>query len=61
MSENTTFAESRSRKSNLGVKWVRSNNTTYLCPTSELRSLRDASDEDLRRICMDESHNPQND
>ncbi len=41
------------------TKWIRSKQTgnTYVCP---INVPRDASEEELRRLCVDESHNPQN-
>lgn len=56
-----TYEEARNRKSTLGLKWVRSNQSTYLCPIGGLDNIRNASEEELRRICIDESFNPQND
>ena len=55
--------EIRATKSNLGYSWVQSasSGATYLCPAGSAGSLRSASDEELRRVCVDESNNPQND
>ena len=41
------------------TKWIRSQQTgnTYVCP---INVAPDASEEELRRRCVDESHNPQN-
>jgi len=56
------FEEIKNRKADLGYRWIRSTSgTTYLCPTSRFAELRDASDEELRATCIDESLNPQND
>jgi hypothetical protein len=57
------YEESKERKANVGVKWVKANDSesTYLCNTSDLKNLREMSDAELRSICLDESHNPQND
>jgi len=35
--------------------------TSYLCPLAALNRLSDPKEEDLKRICVDESENPQND
>jgi hypothetical protein len=61
MSDNI-FQESRERKANVGVKWVKAedSNMTYLCNASDLKGLREMSDAELRKICLDESRNPQN-
>ena len=56
-----TYEEARNRKSDLGLKWVRTSHSAYLCPIGGLDDIRDASEEELRRICIDESLNPQND
>jgi hypothetical protein len=49
---------------NLAPKWrgeADDSGNTYLCPTDRLSGLRGRSDAELRSICVDESHNPQND
>jgi hypothetical protein len=52
--------ETRTRKINFGINWVKSESgTTYLCPAGE--DFSNASEEELRDRCVDESHNPQND
>ncbi len=49
-------------KSSIGVKWVKgSSGNTYLCPAGSLTSPEEPSEEELKRICVDESSNPQND
>jgi len=46
----------------IGIKWIKSNSgRTYLCPVDAADKLRNASDDDLRNLCQDESENPQND
>ena len=57
------FEEARERKAGIGLKWIKASDSdsTYLCPTDKLENLREASDQALRAICVDESHNPQND
>ena len=61
--KNAVYQESKARKSSVGVKWIKADDSdsTYLCNTSDLSSLRERSDSELRKICLDESHNPQND
>jgi hypothetical protein len=52
--------ETRARKINLGINWVKTQNgTTYLCPAGE--DFSSASEAELRTRCVNESHNPQND
>ena len=49
-------------KKELGVKWVKGDSgTTYLCPTAALKRLSDPKEADLKKICVEESENPQND
>jgi len=49
-------------KRELGVKWVKAKSgNTYLCPTASLARLQKPTEEDLKKICVDESKNPQND
>ncbi len=46
----------------IGVKWVKgASGTTYLCPVAALDRLDSPSEDDLKKICVDESDNPQND
>jgi len=46
----------------IGVKWVRAESgTSYLCPVVVFERLSNPKEEDLKRICVDESENPQND
>lgn len=51
-------------KKELGVKWVKAESgTSYLCPVVAFERLGTASprEDDLKKICVDESKNPQND
>lgn len=42
-------------------KWIKADSgETYLCPVDRLKDLKDATEDDLRSICVDESFNPQN-
>ena len=52
--------ETRSRKITLGTNWIKAESgNTYLCPTGE--DFSNASEDELRARCLDESQNPQND
>ncbi|HSL19114.1 MAG TPA: hypothetical protein VLB51_14510 [Methylomirabilota bacterium] len=54
------FEEIRMRKINLGTNWVKSESgNTYLCPIGA--DVTGLSDDELRKLCIEESHNPQND
>jgi hypothetical protein len=57
------FEETRDRKARLGMSWIKSSDSgnTFLCPAGAAGSLRSASDEQLRELCVEESGNPQND
>ena len=49
-------------KKELSVKWVKGESgNTYLCPVAALSRLENPGEADLRKICVDESQNPQND
>jgi hypothetical protein len=49
-------------KRELSVKWVKGGSgNTYLCPVNALDRIDSPSEDDLKRICVDESENPQND
>ena len=48
-------------KREISVKWIKGESgTTYLCPTKSLGRLDNPTEDDLKRICVDESDNPQN-
>ena len=49
-------------KKELGVKWIKGESgTSYLCPLKSFERLQNPDEEDLKKICVDESQNPQND
>ena len=51
-------------KKEIGVKWVKAESgTSYLCPLAAFKRLDtpNPKEEDLKKICVDESQNPQND
>jgi len=55
-------SENQSFKSEISVKWVKGQSgTTYLCPAKALDRLENPTEDDLKKICVDESQNPQND
>lgn len=52
----------REFKKELSVQWVKGESgTTYLCPVAALQRLGKPNEADLKKICVDESANPQND
>lgn len=56
------FESTYERKQRLGVQWIRSRETgeSYLCPAGALKNPKTASEKDLKRFCVVESNNPQN-
>lgn len=46
-----------------GFEWIKSHETgtSYLCPVGSIADKTQATDEDLKKVCVDESDNPQND
>ena len=50
-------------KSKSGFEWIKSKKTgtSYLCPLGSIKDKENATDEDLKKVCVDESNNPQND
>jgi hypothetical protein len=49
-------------KRTMGVEWIRSSESgnTYLCPTGFSRRQSEVNEDVLKRHCIDESSNPQN-
>lgn len=50
------------RKRRLGYEWIQSESTgvSYLCPVGSIKDKRKATDKELKKVCVDESANPQN-
>ena len=49
-------------KKELAVKWIKAESgNTYLCPVAALDRIKNATEDQLKMICVDESKNPQND
>jgi len=49
-------------KKELSVKWIKGQSgATYLCPVDALSRMDNPTEDDLKKICVDESQNPQND
>jgi hypothetical protein len=52
----------RTRKSSIAMKWVKAESgNTYICNVDALRGIENPTEEDLQRLCVSESENPQND
>ena len=50
-------------KKEIGVRWIKAESgTSYLCPLAAFERLgtQNPKEEDLKKICVDESQNPQN-
>jgi hypothetical protein len=53
--------KTREKKARLGHKWIRGKSgTSYLCPIGSIDE-ENATEEQLKSACVDESKNPQND
>ena len=49
-------------KAEIGVKWIRGESgQSYLCPADAFDRIENPTEDDLKKICVDESDNPQND
>lgn len=54
--------EQKNFKQEINVKWIKGKSGhTYLCPVNALDRIKNPTEEDLKKICVDESENPQND
>ena len=54
--------QSRMHKHEIAVRWIKSESgNTYLCPVHAMNGIENASDEQLKSICVEESSNPHND
>lgn len=54
--------EVKAIKQEIALKWIKADSgNTYLCPVAALNKLQSPTEEDLKKICIDESLNPQND
>jgi len=50
-------------KTRQGYEWIKSkaSGVSYLCPAGSIRDKSKASEAQLKKACVDESKNPQND
>jgi hypothetical protein len=57
------FEEISIRKANLGFVWtkVADSGNTYLCPAVLAGDVNSMTEDELRRLCVEESSNPHND
>lgn len=57
------MSKSSTIKTRQSFQWIQASDSgkTYLCPAGSFRNTSDLSDEQLRRLCVDESENPHND
>ena len=54
--------EKQTVKQELSLKWIKADSgNTYLCPVKAIDKLEKPTEEDLKKICVEESQNPQND
>lgn len=55
------FEKESQFKREVNVKWIKTESgNTYLCPADALKRLRNPKEDDIKRICVDESDNPEN-
>ncbi len=48
-------------KQELALEWIKADSgNTYLCPVKAIEKLDNYTEEDLKKICVDESMNPNN-
>ena len=53
--------EKQAFKSEINVKWVQAESgRTYLCPVKAFERIENPNEDDLKKICVDESDNPEN-
>ena len=53
--------ENNSYKARLGVRWFRAKSgNTYLCPIDAFDGIENLSEDQLERMCVNESHDPHN-
>ena len=54
--------EHMEQKRSAGLRWMKGESgNSYLCPIDALRGIANPTEADLERLCVNESHNPQND
>lgn len=55
--------ENEKKSGKKGYEWIKSDKSgvSYLCPVGSIQNKDGASEEDLKKVCVDESMNPQND
>ena len=55
--------EDNKSKTKQGYEWIKSGKTgtSYLCPVGSIKNKAKATDDDLKKVCVDESNNPHND
>ena len=48
-------------KQNLGQRWIKSaSGETWICPLDVAKNAHNLSDDELRKLCVNESENPEN-
>ena len=53
---------SKKRHISVSMKWIKAESgNTYICPTDAFKKSDNPSEEELMRLCVNESCNPQND
>jgi hypothetical protein len=61
MGDNKMGENMNEHKKGLSLRWIRAKSgSTYLCPVDALKDIENPTEEQLKSVCVDESHNPQN-
>ena len=49
-------------KTRIALEWIKAESgNTYICSVDALKGINSPTEDDLRRLCVEESNNPQND
>ena len=49
-------------KQSFAMHWIKAESgNTYICSVDALNGINNPTEDDLRRLCVEESNNPQND
>ncbi len=48
-------------KQEIALQWIKADSgNTYLCPIKAIERIENPNEDDLKKICVDESANPEN-
>lgn len=53
--------QTNNQKQTIGISWVKAESgNTYLCPVGALDGISSPTEDDYKRLCVNESENPEN-